>query len=294
MHHSNRQPLMKSLGTTARAHLRKALPRHDDDAAGVQAATAFDLDATYFNEPSCRNCGAEIATKYCGACGQERARRFSSGHIRGEVWQNFRLFEMELVTAAWRVITGPGRVAREYVLGARKKQMHPMKLLLVAVGLLLLMLSQSGYLNTGNAQLGKAMQLVQSWGKWSFSLGILAILGSSLSVFHRRMHYNLIEHLILAAYVQAVIIACNLVNLLPTLAWHSPEFLHAHKATAKYYMYLIEAGVVAIAFRQFFLVDLRREWWRLLLAAVVFVGLNWLLLRLYGRMVAKIVMAQLT
>ena len=69
--------------------------------------------------------------------------------------------------------------------------------------------------------------------------------------------------------------------------------MQAHKALSKYYMYVIEAAVVALAFRQFFLVDLPRQWWRLLLAAAVFVALNWVLLRLYGRLVVKIVLAQL-
>jgi hypothetical protein len=295
-------PVRPPLLTTLRAAgtgLRKALPGRRGDAIAQRAEQPFAMDAAQFDAPLCRNCGADLAAAYCGACGQKRAGRFSHGDVGKEVWENWRLFEMELVTAIWRLITGPGRVAREYVLGARKRQMHPLKLLLVAVGLLLLMLSTTNYLSSGNAQVSRAMELVQAWGKWSFSLNILAILGASLTVFRRRLHYNVIEHLVLAAYVQTVLIACNLLNLLPVLVWDTPDFIAAHKAASKYYMYVIEAGVVALSFRQFFLVCVsreswRREAWRLLLAAAVFVALNWLLLRLYGRMVVKIVLAQLS
>mgnify|MGYP003515994535 CR=1 FL=1 len=76
-------------------------------------------NAAYFDAPVCHNCGAALATAYCGACGQKRARRLDFGAVRIEAWQSYRLFEMSLVKGALRMARAPGLVAREFVLGAR-------------------------------------------------------------------------------------------------------------------------------------------------------------------------------
>ena len=247
----------------------------------------------WFAAPLCRNCGAALSSKYCGHCGQQKAARFNVAAVGGEAWSNWRLFELDVLKSAWRLVRRPGTVAREYVLGVRKKHVHPLKLLLVAIGLLLLVLAQSNYLASANANVSRAMELVRSYANWSFSLGIVAILASSLLVFHRRGGYNRTEHLVLATYCHFLVMCAAIVNLLPTLLWRAPAWLAAHKAWSGIYMDVVETGLVMLAFKQFFLVDPRREWWRLLLAGVVFAALKWGLLRLYAMALVKIVMAQL-
>jgi hypothetical protein len=251
------------------------------------------ISDSHFSAPWCRNCGASLLAAFCGSCGQKRAERFRWRHLGTEAWTSWRLFELEWVRSACRLAVGPGKVARQYVLGVRKRHVHPLKLLLVAIGLLLLVLGRSGYLVAGRTELSQAMDLVQAWGKWSFSLGIFAVLASSLCVFRRRLGYNLTEHLVLAVYVQFLLIAVNLVNLLPVLVWNTPQFLAAHRAAAGLYMVVVEAAVVGLAFQQFFLVDSRRQAHLLALAMALFVVADWLLLRAYGRLVARMVMAQL-
>ncbi|GAB2511401.1 DUF3667 domain-containing protein [Lysobacter humi (ex Lee et al. 2017)] len=258
-------------------------------ATGV-AAEAVEVDAGYFDAPVCRNCGADLVAKHCGACGQKKAARLGAGDIREEAWGSLRWFEASLVRAGLRLATHPGTVAREYALGARKAHVHPLKLLLVAVGLLIWLLGETNYLASGRAQVSEAMALVMRWSKWSFSLGIPAIWLASRAVFGRRLGYNAIEHLVLAAYAQAVVIGANVLNLLPLL-WLDGA-VAAHKRAAVIYMGGLEALIVAVAFHQFFRLDLRRDAWRLAAAVALFLALKKLFLFAYGRALIQLVLWQ--
>src|SRR5690606_24553950 len=81
--------------------------------------------------------GAARPTRVGGKGGQGRARRIGLRDLRGGAGIRWRWFDTLSARTALRLLTGPGRVAREYVLGARSRHFHPLKLLLVAVGLLL-------------------------------------------------------------------------------------------------------------------------------------------------------------
>ena len=260
-------------------------PRDSTDAAPAvaDARRPQRLDAVDFTAARCRNCGAALHTPYCGKCGQERAQRIGLRDLRREAWIRWRWFDTLSARTALRLLTGPGRVAREYVLGARSRHFHPLKLLLVAVGLLLVALARANYLQSQHEEdVTRAMALAASYGKWSFSLGIAAILVASLAVFPRRLGYNPVEHLVLAAYCHAVVLLLVVLNMLPLLFDPQPGFVAAHKLASSYYMFMVKAVVVGVAFAQFFVLDLRRDWWRLALAVALFVFVNWALGRAYA------------
>jgi hypothetical protein len=248
--------------------------------------------AAHFAAAVCHNCGAALSTPHCGSCGQKRATRFNLLSVGSEAWQNYRLFELDIVKGALRLFMAPGIVAREYVLGARKKHVHPLKLLLIAIGVLLLVLGQSAYLDSQNAEISKAMTMVRAYGNWSFSLGIVAIVTASWCVLSWRHPFNLTEHLVLGVYVHFLIIVASIVNLLPILVFRAPQWLAAHKYWSGHYMQLVEAAIVAVAFRQFFALQWRRDAWRLLLAIATFAACKALLLRLYAIALVKLVLAQ--
>jgi len=278
------------------AHKQEAKPwmiRRPAPPAGpaeTESRTSISMRAIDFEGRSCRNCGAEMASIYCGQCGQKRTSRLGSADLAREAWSRWRLFEAGSLHTAWELLTAPGRVAREYVLGVRRHHFHPLKLLLVAVALLALALARSNYLQSHRyGEVNEAMALISAYANWSFSLGIVAILAASLLVFPRRLGYRPIEHLVLAAYCHALILLLILVNLLPTLFNSSPEFVQQHRLASSYYLFLVKAIVVAVAFKQFFVMDIRRRWWQLLLAVAVFVVVNWALMRLYARWVLWLV-----
>ena len=255
-------------------------------------ATALP-DSPHFAAPVCRNCGAALAAPYCGLCGQKRASRLGTRSLGSEAWRSYRWFEWSLLQGAWRLLRAPGVVAREYVLGARTRHVHPLKLLLAAVGVLLLVLARSRYLDSTNAHVTRAMELVRSYANWSFSIGIVAIALASMLEFHRRGGYNRVEHLVLAAYAHFLVICASIANLLPAVLYRDPAFLAAHKRWSWTWMGVVETAIVLVAFSQFFRVEPRRDGWRLLLAGALFVVSKWALLRLYAWLLVKLVLARL-
>lgn len=246
---------------------------------------AGTVNAAWFDAPVCRNCAAPRTTPFCPACGQKAAQRFAWRDIGKEGWDRLRFFELKSARTLARLVTGPGTVARDYVLGRRTEVMHPLALLVALVAVLVLVLAANRYfasLGAADSDVGRMAERVVAWANWSFTLGIFAIFLGGWTVFRRRLGYNAVEHAILAVYAQAIILAAIIVNLLPTLIWRDPAFVAAHRAASAWYLYLIKLAVVALAYRQFFRLDLRRDWPRLLLACLVYAGASWLLLRAYA------------
>ena len=281
--------LRARIRTTARNMLHGLVPK---ESAIRMAQTNAPLDAAHFEEAVCRNCGTVRSEPHCGACGQKAVARFGFIDVFNEFWQSWRLFELAFIHDALRVLYRPGLVAREYVLGARKRHVHPLKLLLFAVGLLVLLLGRTAYLTAGQASLDKAMTIVAAWSRWSFSLGLFAVLGASLLVFHRRLAYNAVEHLVLAVYAQFVVLVLNLAYLSPLLALDTARWVPAWRATSAWVMTPLELLVIALAYQQFFRLRWRADAWRIALAVALAYAFKKALLFAYGRLIVHVVMAQ--
>jgi len=255
------------------------------------AAAPPEVLAAWFEADTCRNCSADLTGKYCSACGQEKATRLGQNAVRKEAWDKVRVYENDLVRSTLRLLRAPGTVAREFVLGMRKRHVHPLKLLLAAIAVLLIVLAQTRYLNSSSASVNKAMEVIKKYADWSFSLGIVAILVSSWLVFRRRLDYNLVEHLVLAVYTHFLVLCATILNLLPLLVWFDAAWLAWHKQYSGYWMTAIELSVVAVAFTQFFRIETRRDVLRLALAAGLFYGIKKSLLWLYAWALVKLMLA---
>ena len=248
--------------------------------------------AGHFAAAVCRNCAAPLHGPHCSQCGQKKAGRIGAASLRTEIWEKLRVFELDQLQSTLRLVTGPGRVARDYVLGVRKRHTHPLKLLLLAIAVLLIVLAQTRYLHSSNVQVSRIMETVRKYAEWSFSLGLAAIWLASLAGFRRCGGYNATEHLVLALYTHFVIILANIANQLPLLLLRSPAWLAWHKHWSGWYMDAAELGLVLLALSQFFLVDLRRQWWRLAIAGAAFVVTKKLLLYFYAWLLVKLVLAR--
>ena len=273
---------------TTRDMLRGLVPR---GSAIVLADSDAPVDDAHFEAAICRNCGIERHTPHCGACGQKAVARFSLRDVWGEAWQSWRVFELSIVHAALRLVRAPGLVAREYVLGARKRHVHPLKLLLFAVALLVVVLDKTRYLTAGQAALSAQMQIVSDWARWSFSLGLFAVLIATLAVLRKRMHYNVVEHLVLAVYVQFVLIAANVLILLPLLLLDAARWAMPWRQASAYYMTPLELLVVAVACVQFFRLDWRRDALRIAAVLAAFFLTKKALLFAYGRFIQQVALA---
>lgn len=91
------------------------------------------------NSAACPNCGAELRGRFCHACGQDNAhgRLDLRGSLLDAV-QHVINWDSALALTMRGLLTGPGRVAREYVAGKRKRYVAPAKLCLVSLALWLL------------------------------------------------------------------------------------------------------------------------------------------------------------
>ncbi|MCD9032398.1 DUF3667 domain-containing protein [Luteimonas sp. Y-2-2-4F] len=246
----------------------------------------------WFEAPVCRNCGAPLPTPWCGLCGQKKAERLGLRDLARETWQRWRVFELDVARGALRLTLLPGLVAREFVLGARKRHVHPLKLLLVAIALLLVLFNLGGYLQSRHAEVNAVHAVVQRYANWSFARGIPALLATSLLLFPRR-GFNPTEHLVLATYCMVLILAVTIVGLLPTLVWPDAGFRAAHRQVMGPALMAAKALIVAVAFAQFFRLRPRRDALRIALAAAMFVAVDWWLLELYSRGVTRLVMRQM-
>lgn len=284
--HADGMPAPASLAARARAQslrMLKGLVPQDSAIALAQSDEA--MANAHFAAALCRNCGAERHAPFCGECGQKAVARFGVGDLWQELWQQWRVFEKTLAHAAIRLMLQPGTVAREYVLGARKRHVHPLTLLLFAVGALLVLLGRTGYLTAGQTELAGAMKVVVAWSRWSFSLGLFAVLAATWCVFRRRLGYNPVEHLVLAVYVQTLIVAANAVHLLPLLFLDTTHWVPLWRKAALWTMSPVEWTIVAVACRQFFRLDWRTDAWRIALVVVVCIAIKKALLLAYGRVV---------
>lgn len=266
----------------------------EDANRSTDEPTTLAVTAAWFAAPICRNCGAACDTPYCCRCGQKAAKRYVWRDIGAETWERVRLFEHQALKTVGRLIVSPGAVAREYVMGKRASHMHPLKLLVALVALLVLMLAANRYFGVygfagKNADVDRMAKRVIAYANWSFSLGIFAIFAGSWIVLRGRLGYNAIEHAVLAVYVQAIILAAILANMLPTLIWREPGFILWHKAASQYYIFAIKLLIVGAAYKQFFLLKPRADWPRLLAACAIFAGVGWVLVRLYAALILWLV-----
>lgn len=254
--------------------------------------TSFDgpLTDSHFKAPICRNCGQPCTTPFCSSCGQKMASRLQMKDVGNQAWIRPILLRDGVLDTGLRLLIYPGNIARSYVFGARKRYMPPFTLLFLAVGLLVLTLGRTQYLVAGQAELTPLMEQVEVWGRWSFTLGLFAIWLSTLIVFWRRLGYNSVEKFILAVYAQVAIISVNLLNLLPLLLLDADDWVVQHREWSGIYMEWVEAGIVAAAIHQFFRIKLLREWWKILVAILLYYLIKRALLFLYSRLIVLIVL----
>lgn len=270
-------------------------PESSNDSPPIPGHSTGAVSDALFDTDRCLNCGALLIGPFCAACGQKKAGRMGVKTVRSEAWSRFRWFEWDTIRSAFGVVLRPGAVARQYVLGMRKDHMHPLTLLLLAIGVLVVVLGQTEYLAPASpSEAAKRMYaLIREYSNWSFSLGIVAVFVSATIVFYGRLGYSLTEILVLSIYCHALFIGMQIVNQSPLLLWPTPELMRWHQRYSPYYMNALQAVVLLLAFKQFFLVDLRREWWKLLLAGVFFGAVKWGVTKLYALAVVEIVLWQI-
>jgi hypothetical protein len=151
---------------------------------------------------TCLNCDSPLANaqRFCGACGQRVvATRLTMRDIGDDLVHAITHADHSVFALVVALALHPGRVAREYIEGKRKKHFGPFAFLIIAVGLasfIIVMTGVNWFAPAGDNPVADFLQrhvnlviLIQ--------MPVLALFCWAL-FFRARLHYA--EHLILAAY----------------------------------------------------------------------------------------------
>ncbi|HEX9104694.1 MAG TPA: DUF3667 domain-containing protein, partial [Polyangia bacterium] len=81
----------------------------------------------------CLNCGTQVATRFCAACGQENTNyRVSLARLLGDLFEELFQLESRLWRTLWMLFRHPGALTREYNAGRRVRYTTPLRLYLTA------------------------------------------------------------------------------------------------------------------------------------------------------------------
>lgn len=156
---------------------------------------------------TCLNCGTALAPDdaFCRRCGQKAAtHRLSLHDIGHDLWHAVTHTDRSLLALARELVLRPGTVARRYCEGHRKAYFNPFSFLIVVVGVALLALASSHFVdftrgmpaNPVSAFLQRNLNLVIL-----FQVPLLALLCQGL---FRGADRRFSEHLVLAAYASGL------------------------------------------------------------------------------------------
>jgi hypothetical protein len=155
----------------------------------------------------CLNCDAKmpVGQAFCGVCGQKAStHRLSLHDITHAVVHVFTHTDGSVFSLARDLAHKPGRVAREYVAGKRRKYFNPFTFAIVVIGLAALVMAASGFVNlAAGAQQANPMSRLLQKHLNLLVLAQLPLLAVFCMAFFKSEKLHFTEHLVLAAYASA-------------------------------------------------------------------------------------------
>jgi Protein of unknown function (DUF3667) len=115
-------------------------------AAGAGAASATPAPRPAPAVPRCDNCGASVAGRYCGTCGQRLEPPVHSlWHFTQVAAEDLTHADSRLWRTLWALLFKPGFLTREFLQGRRARYLPPVRLYLVVSVLFFVWLAASGH-----------------------------------------------------------------------------------------------------------------------------------------------------
>ena len=178
----------------------------------------------------CKNCGAELIGPYCHNCGQY------SLNLRQNFWSfiveycsNTFQLDSRLLPTLRLLFCKPGELTREFFKGRINSYMHPLKMnmFLLLIVIAALILPQDG-LNTNIEEIQDDMSRISENLKDIFQsympLAILLLtpfMGLCVKLFNLRSHKSYMEHYVFSLHVSAFLELVIAIYLLIETFWES-------------------------------------------------------------------------
>jgi hypothetical protein len=169
----------------------------------TEVAPARAVEPVKPNESACSNCAAAMAPdqRFCGSCGQRVIHgRLTFPEIGHDFFHALTHADRSIFALIASLVLRPGRVARDYIAGRRKRYFGPFAFLVISVG----MASFATYLVGVEWFAPVPHEAVRAFLARHFNLVILVqvpLIALFCLAFFRSARLNFSEHLVLAAYV---------------------------------------------------------------------------------------------
>lgn len=184
---------------------------------------------------TCLNCGAHVQDRFCAHCGQSaHVTKFTWRHVFQELPTGLFAWDKGFLYTAKALFTRPGPAIADYIAGKRVQHFRPLPMLAFCAGILGLL---GLYAPVPEELLGtedkkKFVQQLTDWLNSHYvwiELALLPVMSFSTWVWFRKRGYNLVEHVVINAFLASQRLILNilffpvilLTNSLPVMAVQS-------------------------------------------------------------------------
>lgn len=159
---------------------------------------------------NCKNCNAEVTSKFCPDCGQPISLKRIDGHYVIHEIEHILHFERGILFTIKELITNPGQNIRNYLSENRSRLVKPIIFIIITSLIYSITTSffhiEDGYIKFEGGNLNtpvKIFKWIQShYGYANIIMGIFITFW--LKVFFRKHQYNIFELLILLCFVMGI------------------------------------------------------------------------------------------
>ena len=110
-------------------------------------------------ESDCLNCGATVQGRYCHACGQENTEpKETIWHMFTHFFYDITHFDGSFFVTLKDLLFKPGFLSKEYMLGRRKKYLHPVRMYVFTSAVFFLVFFSLFYVSEKPTRPGTASQ----------------------------------------------------------------------------------------------------------------------------------------
>jgi hypothetical protein len=179
---------------------------------------------------NCINCGAEVQTPYCPACGQRTGvKRLTFRDTLADVWNNLSGFDGLFLRTVKDLSRRPGRVATAYITGVRILYFGPVGYFFFMITLLLLWTGLLGFdfadlIRDQQGEMAiddsnrKGVDIMTRWIgdniRWFLFLAVPFQALAARVFFFRRSRYNFVEHSVPLFYANGHLFLLSMLSVL--------------------------------------------------------------------------------